>query len=82
MNQRAGNNVNSNYQLQVTANVFPSSQILVTLMMKAILSSETSFLRRVIICPKRAETTKIGDNNLSSITLASNNNEYSVIQTY
>jgi hypothetical protein len=54
-NQRA-KNISSNYQmflrsvlrLLVTANVVPSSPILVTLMMEAIRSSETSVLTKAI----------------------------------
>jgi hypothetical protein len=48
-NQRARDNVNSNFHLKhavVTANVVPSSPILVTLMMEAICSSESLVLTR------------------------------------
>jgi hypothetical protein len=47
-NRRGRNNVNSNKQTEalVTANVVPNSPILVTLIMQAIRSSETSILTR------------------------------------
>jgi hypothetical protein len=46
-NQRGMNNVSSNYQsMVVTANVVPPLPILVTLMMEAIHSSESSVLTR------------------------------------
>jgi hypothetical protein len=47
-NPCARNNV-SVRQLLVTGNVDPSSQILFTLMMEALLSSETSFLTRATL---------------------------------
>jgi hypothetical protein len=37
-------------RLLVTANVVPSSQILVTMMKEALCSSETSFLTRATLC--------------------------------
>jgi hypothetical protein len=37
-------------QLLVTANIFPSSPILVTLMMEVLRSSETSVLTRATLC--------------------------------
>jgi hypothetical protein len=37
-------------QMLVTDNIVPSSPILVTLMMEALQSSETSVLRRAILC--------------------------------
>jgi hypothetical protein len=45
-NRRARNNVSSVRRLLVTANVVPSSSILVSQMMEAIRSSETSVLTR------------------------------------
>jgi hypothetical protein len=45
-NRRAGNKVRSVLRLVATSNVVPNSPILVTLMKKAIRSSETSVLAR------------------------------------
>jgi hypothetical protein len=49
-NWRARNNVRCVLRLPVTANAVPSSPILITLMMEAIRSSETSVLRKGTRC--------------------------------